>query len=135
MFAGCVWRFPSQAYLTGDTVKNYPVKALPYLQQLHPEGRVFNHFLWGGYLIWNARNIPVFIDSRVDIYERGGVFADYLDAIGIKKTLEVFDKYHIRYVLFDKDSPISYLLMHTQGWKIDYDDGTTMLFERTGNVP
>lgn len=134
IIAGCVWRFPTPEYLLRDTVKNYPVKALPYLQQFRPQGRVFNHFLWGGYLIWNARHIPVFIDSRVDIYEYRGVFADYLDAIGIKNTLGIFDKYQIRYVLYPKDSPISYLLLHTAGWKIDYDDGTTILFERSSGT-
>ena len=40
--------------------------------------RCCNDCLWGGYLIWNVRDIPVFIDSRIDIYEYNGVFADYL---------------------------------------------------------
>ena len=105
ILAGCVWRFPSSDYLLRDTVRNYPVKALPYLRQFRPQGRVFNDCLWGGYLIWNVRNIPVFIDSRIDIYEYNGVFADYLDAIGIKNTLGILDKYHIRYVLFPQDQP------------------------------
>lgn len=127
---GCGLRFPSREYLWRDTVRNYPVKALTYLQQLHPEGRVFNDCLWGGYLIWNARQIPVFMDSRIDIYEYNGVFADYLDAIGIRRTREVLNKYRIRYVLFKQASPVAYLLMHSTGWKIDYDDGTTVLLER-----
>ncbi len=134
ILAGCLWRFPSRDYLLRDTVRDYPVKALPYLQNFHPQGRVFNDCLWGGYLIWNARNIPVFIDSRIDIYEYSGVFADYLDAMGIKNTLEVLDKYNIRYVLYKQDSPVAYLLMHNTGWKTDYQDGTTVLLERTGAV-
>jgi len=129
--AGCVWRFPSREYLMRDTVRNYPVKALSYLQQFRPQGRVFNDCLWGGYLIWNLRDIPVFIDSRIDIYEYNGVFADYLDAMGNKNTLEILDKYRIRYVLYRQDSAVGYLLMHTPGWKIDYQDGMTVLLERT----
>ena len=132
---GCVWRFPSSSYLLRDTVRNYPVKALPYLQQFQPAGRVFNDCLWGGYLIWNARNIPVFIDSRIDIFEYNGVFADYLDALGVKNTLEILDKYHIRYVLFPHTSGVGYLLLHNSGWKTRYEDGTTVLLERVGAVP
>jgi len=135
MLAGCARYLPTRERLQRNLVKQYPVKAIPYLQQLNLKGRVFNHCLWGGYLILNARNVPVFIDSRIDIYERGGVFADYLDAIGIVKPLEVLDKYHIRYVLFEKNSPLTYLLRHTSGWKINYEDGTTVLFERVGSVP
>ena len=130
---GCAWRFPTPQYLLRDTVRGYPVKALSYLQQLHPQGRVFNDCLWGGYLIWNVRDIPVFIDSRIDIFEYNGVFADYLDAMGGKNTLEVLDKYNIRYVLYKEDSPVSYLLMHNSGWKVDYEDGTTVMLERAGN--
>lgn len=130
----CIWRFPSRDQLMRDTIQNYPVKALNYLQQFQPNGHVFNDCLWGGYLIWNTRNIPVFIDSRIDIYEYNGVFADYLDAMGVKNTLEILDKYHIRYVLYREESGVAYLLLHHSGWKTRYRDGTTILLERIGHV-
>jgi len=100
------------------------------LQQIHTAGRVFNDCLWGGFLIWNARDIPVFIDSRIDIFEYNGVFADYLDALGITNTLEILDKYGIRYVLFRRESAVAYLLMHNPGWKVAYQDETAVLLER-----
>ncbi len=126
----CIWRFPSRDQLMHDTIQSYPVKALNYLQHFQPQGRVFNDCLWGGYLIWNVRNIPVFIDSRIDIYEYNGVFADYLDAMGVKNTLEILDKYHVRYVLYRQESGVAYLLLHNSGWKTRYQDGTTVLLER-----
>jgi len=135
IIGGCTWRFPSAEYLMRDTVRSYPVKALNYLQQFRPQGHVFNDCLWGGFLIWNARNIPVFIDSRIDIYEYNGVFADYLDALGIKNTLEILDKYRIRYVLFRKENSVAYLLMNHSGWRSLYQDETTVLLERTSPVP
>jgi hypothetical protein len=127
----CIWRFPSRDQLMRDTIQSYPVKALNYLQHFQPQGRVFNDCLWGGYLIWNVRNIPVFIDSRIDIYEYNGVFADYLDAMGVKNTLEILDKYHVRYVLYRQESGVAYLLLHNSEWKARYQDGTTVLLERT----
>ena len=78
--------------------------------------------------------MPVFIDSQIDIYKYNGVFADYLDAIGINRPLAVLDKYRIDYVLFRKESPLAYLLMNTTGWKTDYRDDTTVLLERTGPI-
>src|SRR6202012_4368242 len=107
---GCVRAFPTGQRLVEDTVKEYPVKALSYLQHFAPAGAVFNDYMWGGYLIWNARQIPVFVDSRVDIFDHRGIFGDYLDAMAIVRPLEILDKYHIRYVLFAKDKPLSYLL-------------------------
>jgi hypothetical protein len=128
--AGCARQFPTEEFLLRDTQRNYPVKALEYLRGFHPEGRVLNDYLWGGYLIWNVRHIPVFIDSRVDIFEYNGVFADYLDLTQLRNGLEILDKYHIRYVLYRKNSAVAYLLMNSPGWKTRYQDATTILLER-----
>ena len=130
LLAGMAKSFPTSQYLMHDTVKDYPVKALPFLQKFAPTGHVLNDYLWGGYLIWNARQIPVFVDSRVDIFDHRGIFGDYLDAMGVKNSLEILDKYQIQYVLYTKDRPLAYLLLHTPGWAVSYDDGTTILFER-----
>lgn len=108
----------------------YPTRALGYLKEFHPRARVFNDYLWGGYLIWNTPQIPVFIDSRVDLFERNGTFKDYLDAIHIVNSLAILDKYDIGYVLFRRDTPLVYLLSHNPAWKIDYQDETTVLLER-----
>ncbi len=106
-------------------------RATEYLKNFHPQGRVFNDFLWGGYLEWNTPQIPVFVDSRVDIFEHAGVFADYLDAIRLRNSLHILCKYRIRYVLFEKETPFTYLLMHTSGWHPLYQDEETVLLERT----
>ena len=108
----------------------FPSKALPYLSTFHPEGRVFNEFLWGGFLIWNAPHIPVFIDSRVDIFEYNGTFKDYLDITHLNNSIALLEKYQIRYVLFERNSPLVYLLKTSHAWKVDYEDGTTSFLER-----
>lgn len=127
-------KFPTDRKLIASEASQYPIHAQTYLQNFHPDGNVLNDFLWGGYLIWNVRQIPVFIDSRIDVFERNGVFKGYLDLTQLRGSLGVLDKYSIRYVLFRKKSPVSYLLEHTPGWKIDYADDTAILFERTGSA-
>ncbi len=122
---------PSADRLQSSGEESYPLHAAAYLGQWHPKGNVFNDYLWGGFLIWNYPQVPVLIDSRVDIFEYSGVFQDYLDAIRLKNTLSILDKYHIRYVVFRKDQPIVYLLEHTPGWKIDFEDATTAVLERS----
>ena len=108
----------------------FPTHALIYLAASPPHGFVFNEFLWGGYLIWNLPQWPVFIDSRVDIFEYNGTFRDYLDIIRMRNSLGLLDKYKIRYVLYEKASPLVYLLEHTGGWKADYQDERVILLER-----
>jgi hypothetical protein len=121
-------RNPEQSVTDGDA--RFPDKALPYLDNFHPKGNVFNDFLWGGFLIWHERQIPVFVDSRVDIFEYNGTFKDYLDIVHLKDSIELLNKHDIQYVLFEKDAPLVYLLKATRDWKVDYEDKTTIVLER-----
>jgi hypothetical protein len=71
------------------------------------------------------------IDSRADLFIYNGAFKDYLDATQLRNTNEILNKYHIRYILFERDAPMISFLMETPAWKVDYEDGTTILLERT----
>jgi hypothetical protein len=122
---------PSAAKLAASGEESFPIRAQAYLGHWRPQGNVFNDYLWGGFLIWNDPQVPVLIDSRVDIFEYNGVFQDYLDAIQLKNTLAILDKYHVRYVVFRRDQPLVYLLKHASGWKIDFEDATTTVLERS----
>jgi len=121
-------RTPEQSVTEGDA--RFPDQAVPYLDSFKPRGKVFNDFLWGGYLIWYERQIPVFVDSRVDIFEYNGTFKDYLDVIHLKGSAEILNRQNIQYVLFEKDAPLVYFLKATRNWKVDYEDKTTTLLER-----
>ena len=131
LILGCILG-PIRTHKANATLSDprFPQKALPFLSTFHPQGRVFNEQLWGGYLIWNKRDIPVFGDSRIDIFEYNGSFKDYLDIIRLTNPLALLDKYQIRYVLFESKSPLTYLLKVTGKWKVDYEDDTTVLLER-----
>ena len=131
-FACMVFRMTQAAGHTLTETPDFPSPhAAAYLQHFRPEGRVFNDFLWGGYLESNAPQIPVFIDSRVDIFEHTGVFADYLNATRLHDSLRILCKYRIRYVLFEKDTPLVYLLVHSPGWETLYQDEKTILLQRS----
>ena len=125
-----VHHFPLRAEGGKFGDRAFPVESLTFLHSFQPQGKVFNDYLWGGYLDWNARQIPVFIDSRVDIFEYAGVLKDYVDATRLKDSLAILDKYNIRYVLFERDAPFVYFLEQTHAWKVDYQDHAMVLLER-----
>ncbi len=131
MTAIMVWQIPSNAQLSAGMAEEYPVAATMYLNSLHPQDRVLNDYDWGGYLIWNARQMPVFVDSRVDIFEYSGIFADYLDIMSLKNSLELLRKHDIRYVLYAREKALAYLLRNSAGWKVIYEDKVAVLFART----
>ncbi len=131
LLGDAIVRIPSTAMLQEGIRKNLPVEAMSAVSALPPQSRIFNFYAWGGYMIWNARNHPVFVDSRTDIFEHHGIFGDYMQAIDLTNTLDILDKYHIDYVLFPREDAVAYLLEHTPGWRMRYQDGTAALFERT----
>lgn len=114
--------------------QRFPEAALPFLGNFQPSGPLFNECLWGGYLTFNTPRLKVFIDSRFDIYERNGTLKDYLDIIDLNHSLALLDRHQIRYVLFERDSPLVYLLQQTHRWQPLYDDGSTILLERAAST-
>ena len=121
--------FPAEQTMT-DGDKKYPFNAIVFLHRLPPHTRVFNEFAWGGYLEWNLRDLRVFIDSRIDLFEYNGTFRDYLDVIQIRNSLAILDRQKIQYVLFEHDTPLAYLLEHSTEWKVAYQDDSAEVLER-----
>ena len=132
MVGGVVRYYPTSAALEHSLAQQYPEELLPFLSSHRLEGRMLNEYLWGGYLGWKERNLKVFIDSRVDLFEYSGVFQDYLDLLALKAPQSILDKYRIRYVLFPPDQPLTYALIHDRGWKVMAEDRVSVLLERSG---
>jgi hypothetical protein len=45
----------------------YPAKAVQFVEEQNLPGPLFNHFDWGGYLIWRLPRLPVAIDGRTNL--------------------------------------------------------------------
>ena len=67
----------------------------------------FNNYGFGGYLVsTRGPQHKVFVDGRGDVYERGGVFRDYLHISNIKPgVLEVLKGYGIHSCVLQRDEP------------------------------
>ena len=132
LLVAIAWRWPGAKIINDDLAKKMPIGGVQYLQTHMASGeRVFNHYVYGGWMIWSQPAIPTFIDSRTDIFEYKGVLGDYLDAIGLKDSLAIVDRYQAKYIFFpSKDDPFTYLIRHTEGWHVVYDDGVSCVFER-----
>ncbi len=47
-----------------DFVERYPVAAVEFLKETRPDGRIFNSYNYGGYLIWALEDYPVYVDGK-----------------------------------------------------------------------
>ncbi len=123
----------------------YPVEACDYiLENIDIENmRIFNEYNYGSYLLY--RGIPVFIDSRADLYtpEFNGtknedgeyvgrdIFSDYINISSISTYYEnKFDEYGITHVLIRKNSKLNMFLSRDDNYELLYSDSNFVLYER-----
>jgi hypothetical protein len=107
-----------------------PVAATNFLE--HQTGRVFTTYWWGDYLIY--RHIPVFVDGRTDLYFGTGILQTWLNVSGVTVDPDpVFRHWDIRWVMWNKGSPLSVFLSHDPRWKVADRTGAALVFEHIGN--
>ena len=117
---------------------SYPVDAATYiLENLDINNiKLYNEYNFGSYLLF--RGIPVFIDSRADLYApefNPGVeiFNDYMDLSGlnIDDVEERLDKYEITHMLMFKTSKLKrYVEQNKEEYILLYEDSNFCLFQR-----
>lgn len=118
--------------------KSYPVEAATYiLDNLDINNiKLYNEYNYGSYLIF--RGIPVFIDSRADLYAPEfnpgvEVFNDYINLsnVDIDNVEEKLDKYGITHMLMYKKSKLrKFVEQNTEKYNLLYEDDNFCLFER-----
>ncbi|HWY22427.1 MAG TPA: hypothetical protein VNX26_14465 [Candidatus Acidoferrum sp.] len=106
----------------------FPASAVAYLQTHSPSGRIFNHYDWGGYLIWRLYpSTPVFIDGRADLYGQPLLdqFAETYQFRGAwQQTLR---SWNVDTVLVPADSALATGLRSCPGWTVSYEDAQAIV--------
>ena len=97
--------------------KTYPVKAAKWIKENLDLNNIklFNEYNYGSYLLYEG--IPVFIDSRADLYapefngREDDIFMDFINTSNIGKFYgSTFKKYNITHIILYKNSKISMLI-------------------------
>lgn len=111
------------------TTTHMPVAAVNILSERKAQ-RIFNAYQFGGYLI--ARDIPVFIDGRAELYGEKFVM-DFFSATEAKKLdnlTRLLDDYRIDATLLTTGLPAAQVLDHLKGWKRLYADDIAVIHVR-----
>lgn len=112
----------------------FPTGAVQYLEQEHPPRELFNSYNWGGYLIWSARDYPVFVDGRTDLYD-GAFIRDYLKIYYAQPGWsDRLDQTGINTVMVETSSPLARVLEIAPGWTRAYFDTLATVYVRNKPV-
>ena len=117
----------------------YPVQACDYIIENVDLGnaRFYNEYNYGSYMIY--RGIPVFIDSRADLYapefsgKKDDIFMDFINTSSITEFYEViFDKYDITHVITYENSKMNMIIKETKdpNYKKLYEDDYFTVYQR-----
>lgn len=104
----------------------YPYSAVQFVKDYKPSGNMFNPYDWGGYLIWQLKEYPVFIDGR---YPASKVFQEYETVNRLKEGWQdIFKKYDVRWMIIPSDSLFEEIVNIDGDWKkIYYDELASVL--------
>jgi hypothetical protein len=111
--------------------RTFPVALVREARAAGVGGRVFNQFLWGGWLLYSWPEQKVFIDGGTDFYGEE-VLYDYLSVWTLQPDWrERLEKWRIGWALVDGRSPLSGALAHEPGWTRWGAEGIGALYCRT----
>ena len=117
----------------------YPVQACDFILENIDLGqaRIYNEYNYGSYMLY--RGIPVFIDSRADLYapefseKEEDIFMDFINTSSIGTFYEdTFDKYNITHVITYKNSKMNMIITKTkdENYKELYSDKHFVVYKR-----
>ena len=131
----------NQTYIDENT---YPVKMSDWILEYFEreqidlsEVRLFNEYNYGSYLLF--RGIPVFIDSRCDLYAPEynpgvSIFDDFISSSNLNDWFEIrLAKYNITHMILYKDSKMNMIIErgNLDGYKLLKQDENFVFYEIT----
>src|ERR1700674_6141386 len=113
----------------------FPAGAVEFLKMHPTDGPVFNHYDWGGYLIWKLHpEVRVFIDGRADLYGEH-LLKQFADTFQIKGDWkQTLNQWHVKTVVVPANSALAEALGRESGWTISYRDRQATIFTDTSRV-
>jgi hypothetical protein len=104
-----------------------PVDAVEFIRQEKPEGRLFNSYNWGGYLLWALPEYPVFVDGRTDLY--GDELIDqWVRVVRAERGWQdVLDAWDVSLILLEPYRPVV-VLLEGEGWQLLYEDDVAVVY-------
>jgi hypothetical protein len=109
--------------------KEVPAQAVEWVRRNQPRGPIFNSYNWGGYLTWQLRDYPVFIDGRADLYGNEIIqeWAEISD--GTEKGLQLLESRKINLIFLEPYHALSGKL-DPQKWEKVYGDSQIVIYQR-----
>lgn len=106
-----------------------PVAAVEFIRKSQPQGRIFNSYNWGAYLLWALPEYPVFVDGRTDLYG-DEIIDQWVRVVRAEEDWQqILDEWDVRIILLEPDRPIVPYFADG-GWRQVYADEIAVVYKR-----
>jgi hypothetical protein len=121
-----------RAYVHPET----PVEAVAFLRGLLPARRTFHSEAYGSYMIWASPEIPIFIDTRIELYPLSQ-WQDYIALSYARYDWQtILDRYGVDTLFLQRETqqPLIDAAIASPHWERIYEDEGSVILERQGGA-
>jgi len=121
-----------QLLTEGFSPERIPVAAVARARETGVQGRIFNEFIWSGYILYAWPEMKVFIDGGSDFYG-GELLRTHRDIVNLQPGWrDSLDAYRINLTLTATGRALTEELLREPAWIPRYCDSTAVLLSRSG---
>jgi hypothetical protein len=109
---------------------SYPVEAVQAIEARGDKGPIFNHFNWGGYLIWRLPRLPVSLDGRTNLHGDEKILRCSNTWAGGTGWENDPDLLAANVVIAEKNMVLTNLLQKDPRFQLIHEDAVALVFVR-----
>jgi len=124
----CVRRDLSEFRLQEVVAAEFPASAAAFVEEHKYTGPLYNHFDWGGYLLWRLPRVPVIVDGRGNVHGDKRVIDIHETWIGKQKWSSDPHLAASRLIIAGVEFPLASLLRMDSRFELVYEDKIAVVF-------
>src|SRR5215813_8606605 len=121
-------RHISEQQLESVVERGFPVAAVKFINEKNYSGPLYNHFNWGGYLIWTLPRLLVSMDGRMNLHSDQRIERSVSTWSGLKGWESDPELMNARLVIGGVNHVLTNLLRTDSRFRLVYEDGTAAVF-------
>jgi hypothetical protein len=118
----------SEQQLESVVEQLYPVAAVKFIGEKNYSGPLYNHFNWGGYLIWTLPSLPVSMDGRMNVHGDQRIERSFNTWDGLRGWESDPELMKARLVISSVRDALTNLMRTDSRFKLVYEDAIAAVF-------
>jgi hypothetical protein len=106
----------------------FPIAAVKFINDKNYSGPLYNHFNWGGYLIWTLPRLPVSMDGRMNLHGDERIKRSVNTWSGLKGWESDPELMKARLVIAGANDALTNLMRMDSRFELVYEDAIAVVF-------